>query len=448
MPSQGDLDAFSTWLHANNCIYPHIQFNHSEEGHGIGIFAATSTTLDPNDLLASVPTSLCLNASRVLALGKASLSPEAKVLHHALAQIRVLLESDSPTSSMSQSTWERTVMVIFLVFARIMAPGISNPGAGTALDLSFWIPYINILPETLSTPLTYPDNSPEHALFPHTGLEHAVTGKLAKLQREFASYLPFLTPISQTIPFSLFQWADGIFWSRVISFHSLTDIPTTPYPPTPEDENLTLVNPSTNPTPFPTTTPSDDLHLVPLIDFCNHSFYPQMRWNISTPSPSPSPTLTITSSTQTPTIELRATTYITPTTPSGTQQITRGQELFITYGTKPNLELVFMHGFAVEDNPYDTVQLRAPFVEEQMESSGVEVAEIIRDKVAFMQKLGLRPFVEVLNRQGDGAKEGGEDVAGGVLGRNSLVTMLVCVLTQEDGFGRVGEDEFVIGGEE
>lgn len=44
----------------------------------------------------------------------------------------------------------------------------------------------------------------------------------------------------------------------------------------------------------------------------------------------------------------------------GGASVTRGSELFISYGDKSNEELLMLHGFALPANPHDRLMLHCP----------------------------------------------------------------------------------------
>jgi hypothetical protein len=113
------------------------------------------------------------------------------------------------------------------------------------------------------------------------------------------------TPLSNVeVTFDDWLWADGIVWSRAISIRSASSCVV----------------------PF-------DLHLVPIVDFCNHSNKPNVRWEVEDDGPA--------------SYDILLSTYdqvsLSPQTP-----------LHLSYGSKSNTDLLFSHGFVLPDNQFDT----------------------------------------------------------------------------------------------
>ncbi|KAJ3286788.1 hypothetical protein HK104_008875 [Borealophlyctis nickersoniae] len=484
MPTQADLDLFAPWLAANGCVYDSITFKPSvssehspaEQDRGIGIFATKPLTLRPEDTVASVPASLCLNASKVAAIATASETDAAERLKRCLEGVKTVLRGGKAGGDIPKPIWERTALVVFLIFARHCLEDPTHPSQVPMdpTDPSFWLPYVRVLPTSLSAPLFYPPDSLAVELLMGTGLDTAYTSKLAKLHREHESLLPYLrllseTPNASATDFETFKWADGVFWSRVISFKSIDEA----MPGTTSKHSVDVVH------------GDDDFHLVPLIDFCNHSFSPQLRWHVASPIPS-STMRRAPGKLSGSRIELRAALSGIGETNSGEDgeiKVEAGQELFITYGEKPNSELVFVHGFAVDGNPFDSVSFPAPFVEAQMaaaaeqedtreghgdgprkqdegeeeedtDSAAAELAGsamlAVRDKITFLSCLNLRPIVDIRTPHLDAVDD--NDVSSGILAQGALVTAYCSVLTAEDGFGRTDDGlattpEFGLGGQ-
>jgi hypothetical protein len=72
----------------------------------------------------------------------------------------------------------------------------------------------------------------------------------------------------------------------------------------------------------------DDIHLIPLLDFANHSFTPNCSWRLENDG----------------TIRLES-----------LKPLVANEEITISYGYKSNEQLLFSYGFTLENNPYDAV---------------------------------------------------------------------------------------------
>lgn len=112
-----------------------------------------------------------------------------------------------------------------------------------------------------------------------------------------------------------FKWAYAVFWSRALALPIGED----PLSPTIEA-------------------------IVPGVDFANHScLKPNARWKVTRANGGEE------NSEQTVQLVCVANNVPAP-----------GEELYISYGDKPNEELLFIHGFADRENKHDVLVLRAP----------------------------------------------------------------------------------------
>lgn len=205
---------------------------------------------------------------------------------------------------------QRIQIMLSLIHARLpntsaasqVPPSICTYISSTLASLSF------------NTPVFWP-LCEIHMLLKGTELLGATLSKLKRLERE-------LTDLQQTsdtpISLDLWKWADAVFWSRSL-----------------------LIKEST-------------YALVPFIDFANHSFQPNARWQLDE--------------------DQRAIHLLLTKSPQSDhhqqKQLQQQQEIFISYGDKPNSELLFIHGFVVKDNPHDRVLLEIPLLEQQQAGSG------------------------------------------------------------------------------
>ncbi|KAI8847368.1 hypothetical protein BC829DRAFT_396740 [Chytridium lagenaria] len=191
----------SSWLSNQGSRFPNVAFKHSKvDGidKGIGLFALKDIHPNQDDTLQ------CLDK---------------------IAELEMLDE--------------RRAMMVFLVFLKY----------GVETDaVKDWKMYVDVLPEKLDTPLE---------LLAGTPVEGALVSKLGKLYGEYNAIkdaLAHIDPI-EAITFDVFKWADGVFWSRVLSFKNAAD-----------EAGVKL---------------ADDFHMVPFIDFANHALTPQLRWHVS-----------------------------------------------------------------------------------------------------------------------------------------------------------------------
>lgn len=281
--SKESIAIFTDWLNKNGASLPSLAFNPSInglEGRGNGLFTTAPLALEHEKVMATVPQTLLLNASRVLQIARSGKNEGAKRLKKCLEGLQKMDDGSS--------AWERLCLLAFLICARIR---LHECAAGEDSDLNeveFWLPYIEILPaaESLNTPVFWDEDA--ITLLQGTGLDMAARAKQNKLENEFMRLVPHLAHLCMSeieLGVESLLWADGIFWSRVLS--------------------LASANPAV----------TDDYHLIPLVDFCNHSFTPHIRWHIEE---------------STGQVELRAIATTESMMPADT-------ELFISYGGKPNV---------------------------------------------------------------------------------------------------------------
>jgi hypothetical protein len=171
-------------------------------------------------------------------------------------------------------------------------------------------------------------------------------------------------------------WADAIYWSRVLE--------------------------------LPSSSGGSYHALVPLIDMCNHSIQPNARWQV---------------------------------TEQGNVQLitnaTSATELCISYGDKPNAELLFSHGFALADNPIPEpypmlVPLSAGSGEDTTSFDWLAVA-----KQKLLQSWSISPMIQLQPPPLNVA----DDIDWSVLvDKHALYALYLCVLNDEE-FNIIPNDE-------
>ncbi|CAG8558555.1 20181_t:CDS:2 [Cetraspora pellucida] len=324
---------------------------------GLGLVLKRQAARD-NSIVAYIPFHLLLNTTKV---GK-----------YAKEKAPKLEETFQALIKNGESLTERMVLICFLLYERF-----GRLACGE--EPSLWKPYVDILPHTLHTPLFY--DKTLRACLDGTSLKSAVDAKFNKLHREYNKLRPHFNQWStqssssnnnvsdnlDIITLDHFVWADGVFWSRVLSFGSRLA----------SDNNFI-------------GSISDDYHLVPFLDFANHSLKPYARWELTPEG-----------------VELILTKSDSP------EPILPDTEICISYGDKPNSELLFIHGFTLIDNPWSAISFPVPFYEND---------EYEEEKFIFMQCHGIKPLVSLTRKKG-----------GAELTRESTRAMWISVLTKEDG---------------
>ncbi|KAF8925511.1 hypothetical protein BGZ58_000740 [Dissophora ornata] len=232
-----------------------------------------------------------------------------------------------------------------------MINGVSYPG-------SLFDPYIATLPD-ICTPVTL-DSEAARGYLAGTLLLDSVCAKRAKLESEFELLSGNMGvfeewPVHPSL--DNFIWADATFWSRVLSFGTQWA----------QDQNNQehdheLV---------------DDMHMVPFLDFANHAAEPNIRWQVDTDG-----------------LRVWAKESLLNDTGEAKQENHRmhGQEVYLSYGNKPNMELLFLYGFTLQDNPTQFLTLVMPMDEDD---------PYYMPKAHTLMRLGIPPRITVyLNNEG------------------------------------------------
>ncbi|KAF9972897.1 hypothetical protein BGZ73_003899 [Actinomortierella ambigua] len=224
-------------------------------------------------------------------------------------------------------------------------------------------PYVAVLPD-ISTPVTL---TPEvvQGYLAGTLLLDSVCAKRKRLEAEYenlsgARGIFEHWKVHPTL--EDYIWADATFWSRVLSFQSQRDFEGT-------EEAGKVANGSTK----SEGKKKDDMHMAPFLDFANHATKPNIRWHVDDAGLYVLPfdndeedgevdphlvdnvcrsvpvNVPVKGHSDKPTLhELKET----------------HQELFLSYGDKPNMELLFLYGFMLSNNPVQLQTLAMPMDEE------------------------------------------------------------------------------------
>ncbi|GAN01476.1 SET domain-containing protein [Mucor ambiguus] len=196
-----------------------------------------------------------------------------------------------------------------------------------------WRPYMDILP-------SIDFFKQNHLLFnlhclQGTSLENSTRAKLNKLRRELEEINQTKSSWLSKVDIDMYKWADCVFWSRVVGIGGAFE----------ETDAAHTSN----------------MVMIPYFDFANHSVdRPNMRWQ--------------------------------PTSDGGIDLVTypdmvkEGDELLLSYGSKPNQELLFLHGFCVENNPNPSCFTLpvAPFLHPEADPLNMP-------KIHWLQQCGVKP---------------------------------------------------------
>ncbi|KAH3901574.1 uncharacterized protein SCODWIG_03329 [Saccharomycodes ludwigii] len=200
---------------------------------------------------------------------------------------------------------------------------------------NFFSPYINVLPDTLTTSLTWSDEQLE--MCKGTDLYLKTKRLRNKIQEEYEKYcVPLFNNRSECKPcITDYLWAHSIITSR--GFPSI------------------LLNDKRN---------SENAFLLPIIDFFNHKADTKTKW-------------TPVVDTNNEVIEIEFSTLEKYPKPN--------LEIFNNYGMeKSNEDLIINYGFLLEDNKYDSISLNLKLGDEE----AIEIARKMPYNIKFDDVLG------------------------------------------------------------
>ncbi|KAF9414590.1 hypothetical protein BGZ94_000335 [Podila epigama] len=364
----------------------------TSEGMGVGLFvdpalveerlheSDTESAKDQGDLL-FVPNTCILSRSGIL--------------HNACTALRETFEAIG-----EDNVTERLALVLFLLHERLVLGANSGDTAGDAaeddaLAPPAFAPYIVVLPE-ISTPVTL-DPELVQGYLAGTILLDSVCAKRNKLETEYATLSGNMGvfehwPVKPTV--NDFIWADATVWSRVLSFQSQAN----------QDDNNQEANSSS-----PLAT--DDLHMVPYLDFANHANQSNIRWQVDEKG-----------------LWVWGNEHLAITN-DDSKQVSE-QQVFLSYGVKSNTE--FLYGFTLEDNPTKQLTLAFPMDEED---------PYYMPKAHTLMRHGIPPRITLhLNCTGETTSDLVELCSGIWVNKESLYLLWIYALNEEDGLGALMEE--------
>ncbi|KAG0278957.1 hypothetical protein BGZ95_002684 [Linnemannia exigua] len=383
------LASFCRWAKDNGVVSRLIPKD--SKGMGVGLFFKadlpdnnSSHNLDQGELL-FVPQTLLLSRSRVLAfqcphlqksfsiVGLANVSERLAIILFILSQ-RLVLENSSQQQHSTPNASDHAT------------PNNNSCNEPTG---ALFQDYIATLPD-VSTPVTL-DPELVRGYLAGTLLLDSVCAKRSKIEAEFehlSGNLGAFEDWSVRPTLDNFIWADATFWSRVLSFKT----------------QWTENDASSN------SDDSDDMHMVPYLDFANHAANPNIRWEVDSDG-------------------LRVWGQESLLQDSNDDSVER--EVFLSYGSKPNTELLFLYGFTLRDNPTQSLTFAMPMDEND---------PYYMPKAHSLMRWGIPPRITIYLKKTDGPDDLEEFCPGMWITQQSRHLLWLYALNEDDGLGALIEE--------
>ncbi|KAF9080034.1 hypothetical protein BGX23_002756 [Mortierella sp. AD031] len=415
------LASFCRWAKANGVVSRLIP--KESKGMGVGLFLLSNDNqpdhfdnnnnhqLDQGELL-FVPQTFLLSRSRVIAF-------KCPHLQKSFATI------DLPNVS------ERLAIILFILSQRLSLEHRSKKKRGHIDDDidhtldddidhtfdnndcdstgSLFADYIATLPD-VSTPVTL-DPDLVRGYLAGTLLLDSVCAKRSKLEAEF-EYLSGNLGVFEDWPvrpmLENFIWADAIFWSRVLSFQTQwaengTNTST-------NSDKQKQQNGSESSQEQEQINSSDDMHMVPYLDFANHAAQPNIRWEVDSDG-----------------LRVWGQESLLLDSKNGPTE----QEVFLSYGNKPNTELLFLYGFTLHDNPTQFLTLAMPMDEDD---------PYYTPKAHSLMHWGIPPRITIYLKKTDGPGDLVELCPGVWITKKFQYLLWLYALNEDDGLGALIEE--------
>ncbi|KAF9310342.1 hypothetical protein BGZ91_007121 [Linnemannia elongata] len=390
------LASFCRWAHTNGVVSRLIP--KESKGMGVGLFfdPKSNNTKDKdnnnkNELgqgeLLFVPQPLLLCRSRVLQftcphlqkslsiIGPSNVSERLAIILFILSQ-RLTLEDRAqqqcphPTATITDS-----------------ADHSCYTSSNKEQSGDLFSDYIATLPD-VSTPVTLEPDLVRGYLAGSLLLD-SVCAKRSKLEAEFENLSGNLGafedwPCRPTL--DNFIWADATFWSRVLSFKTQwTDNDTS--------DNF-----------------KDDMHMVPYLDFANHATSPNIRWEVDSDG-----------------LRVWGQESLLQDSMDGDGE----REVFLSYGNKPNNELLFLYGFTLRDNPIQFLTLAMPMDEDD---------PYYMPKAHSLMRWEMPPRITIYLKKTEGPDDMEEFCPGLWITPKSRYLLWLYALNEDDGLGALIEE--------
>ncbi|KAI9488762.1 hypothetical protein BDB00DRAFT_771960 [Zychaea mexicana] len=283
------VEAFTKWSAENGIKAPHVHVAKTENA-GYGLFADQDFALNDNDDAVTTNDPL-VHIPRDLLITSVRALIDNPVLRDTLHSLFHIGDNNSGIIEKiaSEPKNERLSLRLFLALQKF-----STNEQQQQSPTPFWKPYIDILPSldevSQQHPLFLINDESKSLGLDGTNLSRSIRAKRSALVRE----LELVKTVVEWMTLDMWMWADIVFWSRVVSLEH------------------------------------GDLALIPFFDFANHSSQPNIRWCPS----------------QDGGID-----FVPYTSSTDHSTLLAGNELLLSYGDKSNQELLFLHGFTLNNNP-------------------------------------------------------------------------------------------------
>eukprot|EP01124_Arcella_intermedia_P005584 TRINITY_DN13308_c0_g1_i1.p1 TRINITY_DN13308_c0_g1~~TRINITY_DN13308_c0_g1_i1.p1 ORF type:complete len:477 (+),score=78.41 TRINITY_DN13308_c0_g1_i1:31-1431(+) len=361
------MEGFSGWALRRGIVISDIMIGSTlEAGHGL----IATRTLDEGSTVLRVPSASFLSLPNLLQ-GPYPLFKEA--LRNLYAR-RFSVDLTEEEVLQCACDGECEVISLFLAYCKSVG------------EASEWRGYMEALP----TVQFFKEN---HVLFNvdcvlGTSLEGSTRAKLAKLERQWKEWQEAEGTWLAEVDWETLLWADCIFWSRAVDIGGGR-----------EDTEASTGEGSPGLPDGDPKAPPFKMALVPYFDIANHSLRGwNMRWQLYDGG-----------------LELV----------TCNQKVQSKQELYLNYGEKSNQELLFVHGFCIENNPEPSVVTLPvlPFL-------NPEADPINLPKLLWLKSIGA-PLVLKLNKT-DNPNIGQLNQSACGWSKESIQLMYLVVLEEDD----------------
>ncbi|KAL0073939.1 hypothetical protein J3Q64DRAFT_1853861 [Phycomyces blakesleeanus] len=402
------MDVFIDWAKQQGIESPDVAVQKTAWA-GNGLVITKPHDNDHLSALVHIPYTLLITAPQILSRS------DSPIFRDTVRQLFSDLTTDPNLTDDSpiRPENERLCLRLFLVFEKYVA------------STSLWKPYIDILPTLESLRQTHVLLMDEDQVLQGTQLANSVYSKRLSLEQELNRLQKLASQKNDKmgwladISLDWWLWADVVFWSRVVSLGSSEEQDSTKLEPVANINDHTNSNNNNNNNNNKNKNKNNsrfnngDLALIPFFDFANHASTPNIRWQLGVDG-----------------LDLVR-------FENGPSVLVPGQELFLSYGEKSNQELLFLHGFCLDDNPVPS-QVKLPIMpfldlSEIQNQEGHQKAPLDYQKVVWLRSKAIRPVLTFQKPLSDLYRNDVHKLFSKTwLGRDSLAIMYLVVCDEDD----------------